>query len=409
MFRRTSECRACNADNLKPIVSFGKTAIADRLLCSEQEFDGEPLIPLDLLFCDRCALAQIGISVDPKVLFQCDYPYYSSISPALGAHFQASAEDIMRGRDLGPSSLVVEAGSNDGYLLRHFAARHIPVLGVDPAEGPVRAAMDLGIETRLDFFGESLAADLAEERGRADIFLANNVLAHAADLRGFIRGIKTLLKDDGVAIIEVPYVVDLIDQCEFDTIYHQHLCYFSVTALDNLFASLGLHINDASRVSVHGGSLRLFVEKSAKPRPTVENLLTMEADRSVDRYEFFRDFGKRCETVRKHLIDLIGDLRAKGMSIAAYGAAAKAVTLLAYSGLGTDDLLYVVDRNRRKHGKFLPGSHLPIRPVEALAASAPDYLLILAWNFAEEIIDQQSEFKKLGGQFIVPIPWPRIV
>ena len=277
IYKNETSCRASGSTELETIIAFGETPLADRLLTADQLNEPELCAPLTLQFCHDSALAQIRETVDPEILFFAEYPYFSSVSPSLMRHFAASAEAIMAQRHLNGSSLVVEAASNDGYMLRNFAARGIDVLGIDPAQAPAAAAIRAGIETRVEFFGRNLAQQLITEGKSADVFLANNVLAHVPDLNGFVAGIRTILKEDGVAVIEVPYVVDLVDHGEFDTIYHQHLCYFSVTALDRLFRSHDLYLNEVQRTSIHGGSLRLFVEPKERVGESARNPL---ADRS---------------------------------------------------------------------------------------------------------------------------------
>jgi SAM-dependent methyltransferase len=402
-------CRACGQAGIIPFFPLGKMPLNDRLLRPEALSAPEFTATLTMAYCPACTLVQIRETVAPAVLFADNYPYYSSVSPALLEHSRLNAEDLIRRRQLNANSQVVEIASNDGYMLRNFHAAGIPVLGIDPAQGPAAVAQRQGIQTLCKFFGSDLATQLSQDGLSADVILANNVLAHVADLNGLVDGIRILLKPAGVAVIEVPYVTDLIDKCEFDTVYHQHLCYFSVTALDRLFRAHDLSLNDVRRIPIHGGSLRLYVEHQPNQGPSVQQLLQMERETGVSRLDHYQAFARRARHIKLRLHSLLRHLRQQGKRIVAYGAAAKGTTLMTYCGIDQSLIDYVVDLSPYKHGLFMCGNKLPIKGVEALMRDLPEYVLMLAWNFRDEILQQQAAYRAKGGRFIIPIPPPEIV
>lgn len=404
-----SGCRSCGSPHLEPFLSLGETPLANGLLDAEGLQRPEPTFPLDVAFCAKCSLVQILATVRPEVIFGKDYPYYSSFSDTVLEHSLKNAERLIASQSLDEDSLVVEVGSNDGYMLHYFVKEGIPVLGVDPAPGPAEAAKEKGISALCAFFGKGMAERLRDEGVRADVVIANNVLAQVADLNDFVAGIQTILKDQGLGVIEVPYVRNLIDFCEFDTIYHEHLCYFSVTALTTLFKRHGLTVNHVEHYPIHGGSLRLYVSAQENVAESVFTYIQDERDLSITELGYYQDFASRVHDIAETLVTLLRDLKERGNRIAAYGASAKGATLLNFIGAGKDLVEFVVDRNVHKRGRYMPGVHIPIFNPARLLEELPDYVVLLAWNFQEEILQQQVDFRSNGCKFIVPIPHPTIL
>lgn len=402
-------CRSCGGTRLVPVLDLGSTPIANALV-DPTLATADPRYPLGIVLCDSCSLVQLERPLPAGAIFDSDYPYYSSYSDALCRHARQHVEGLIAHRRLGPDSFAVEVASNDGYLLRHFVDAGIRALGVDPSPGPAAVAVAAGVPTRVEFFGACTASNLVAEHGHADVVIANNVMAHVPDLDDFVAGLATLLADDGVITIENPSVGDLVEHCEFDTIYHEHYSYFSCTSVDALMRRHGLHLNDVEYFpDLHGGTLRWYV--AHHPDRTLRCQARLERERAdgLTSPAFYRSFAERVAQTQRELRRLLDELHQRGAKVAAYGAAAKGATLLNSSGIGADLVAFVVDRNEHKHGLAIPGCRVPISPVDRLIDERPDYLLLLAWNFADEIMAQQAEYRASGGRFIVPVPTPRVV
>lgn len=403
-------CRSCGAAAPQRAVSLGPQPLANALLDDPAMVASELRVPLELAMCGRCGLVQLTQSVDPSVLFT-DYPYFSSYSPALVASAGQLCEQLVQRHALDGSSLAMEVGSNDGYLLQHYAAAGVPVLGVDPAANIAAVAIDRGVPTVVDFFGVGAAESLRQQGRAASVLHANNVIAHVPDINDFVGGIARILAPQGVAVIETPYVRALVEGLQLDTIYHEHVFYYSATSLHHLLARHGLEIVDVEHIDVHGGSLRVTAGRAGEHRPTppVAALLRQEGDLGVARPSYLTDLSQRMERLRDQLLELLGDLRRQGQRVAGYGAAAKATVLLNYLGVGPDVVEFVADRSPHKQGRYVPGVAIPIVAAEELERRQPDVTVLFAWNFAAEIMGEQEGYRRAGGRFLVPLPTPTLV
>ena len=402
------QCRSCGSREGELVLDLGDQPLANNLLGPGDIDKPEPRFPLRLAVCTECWLLQITDLVPPVELFS-DYVYFSSYSESWVQHAAECSARYCNEFNLGSNSCVVEIASNDGYLLRNFAEAGIPHLGIEPAANIAEVAQANGVETRIDFFSEKLARDLVSECP-ADLILANNVFAHVPDTNDFVAGLKVLLEADGHAVMEFPYAVEMIEQGEFDTIYHEHVFYFTLTSLDPLVARHGMRITRVERTPMHGGSLRIFVRHDSHTADeTVAVFREEEAKLGVGSPIFYGNFASRAEVIRDQIHAQLGELKVKGQRVAAYGAAAKGSTLLNFCGLTAADLEFVAERSQHKQGKLMPGAHIPIIPNEELVNRAPEVTLLLAWNFADEILVQQSAYREAGGQFLIPIPEVRLV
>jgi SAM-dependent methyltransferase len=400
-------CRSCGSRIVENVISLGDVPLVNELVDPDASTPDQ-LYPLDVVRCSRCTLVQITETVDSSKLFR-SYKYFSSYSQTFLDHARTFAERSVERLGLGADSLVIEAASNDGYLLQYFVAAGVPSIGIDPAENVAEVARKRGIETISEFLDSELATRILAVRGTADLVVANNVLAHVPDLHNFVAALRILAGESGLVVVEVPYLCDLVDRAEFDTIYHEHLSYFSLTALERLFRLHHLTILEVERLSIHGGSLRICASASGTPLPAVAKLLAEERDWGVGNAGRFKTFAMTARSVQRELRELVVELVEAGATVAAYGAAAKGVVLANLCGLDAQLICFVVDRNPHKQGLLLPGVRTPIAPPERLARERPDYCLLYAWNLTEEIVAQQAGYRAAGGRFIVPLPTPRIL
>ncbi len=404
-------CRLCQAPLKHTFVDLGMSPLCESFLPASQLDAMEAFYPLHVQLCDQCFLVQLREYVKPEHIFM-EYAYFSSYSTSWVAHAKDYCGLITRRLGLGSQSLAVELASNDGYLLQHFEALGVPVLGIEPAANVAKVAEAKGVPTRVDFFGRTLAHQLVAEGLAADLIIGNNVLAQVPDLNDFVAGIAILLKPEGVVTLEFPHLERLMAENQFDTIYHEHFSYFSGITIAEMAARHGLKVIDVETLETHGGSLRVYLAHVASARevgPRVAALLQLEKERGLDRPAAYAAFAEQVKRTKRELLTFLIKAKNDGKTICGYGAPGKGNTLLNYCGIGTDFLDFTVDRNPYKHGRFTPGMHIPIKPVEAIDQAKPDYILILPWNLKREIVAQMRHVGAWGGKFVVPIPTVTVI
>jgi hypothetical protein len=400
-------CRFCSTPLRQTFVDLGMSPLCESYVSAEQLNQMEPFYPLHVRVCGRCFLVQVEEYVSPENIFS-DYAYFSSYSDSWIAHARAYAEQMTARFRLNTNNLVVEVASNDGYLLQHFVAKHIPVLGIEPAANVAPVAVQKGVPTLVEFFGTRVALELVALGKQADLLLGNNVLAQVPDLNDFVAGMKILLGPSGVITVEFPHLMRLMDENQFDTIYHEHYCYFSFLTAEKVFAAHGLILFDVEELSTHGGSLRIYarhVEDGSKGVSAgVHELRAREESAGFARLDRYHLFAKQVKETKRELLDFLIKAKRARKTIVGYGAPGKGNTLLNFCGIRSDFLDYTVDRNPHKQGKFLPGTHIPIYSPDRIRETQPNYVLILPWNLREEIMQQNAYIREWNGQFVVPIP-----
>ena len=400
-------CRFCGAPLRTTFVDLGMSPLCQTHISPDQLHEMEPFYPLHAYVCDACFLAQLQQFVAPQEIFT-EYAYFSSYSSSWVEHARRYTDLMVERFGFGSRSRVMEIASNDGYLLQHFAARGIPVLGIEPAANVARVAVEKGIPTTVRFLGRQTAEQIVGESGKADLLLGNNVLAHVPDINDFVGGMKLLLAPGGIITMEFPHLQRLIEEGQFDTIYHEHFSYLSFVVVEKIFAHHGITLFDVEQIPTHGGSLRIYgrhAENTALPvGDRVEQLRRQETTAGMLTLDYYRGFGERVKQVKRNLLSFLIDAKGRGKKVVGYGAPGKGNTLLNYCGIRTDFLDFTVDANPYKQGKFTPGTRIPIRPPEAIREARPDYVLILPWNLKDEISTQAAYVREWGGQFVVPIP-----
>ena len=400
-------CRHCGSSVTVSFCDLGMSPLANSYVSVEQIDRAESFYPLHAYVCGECFLVQLQEFESPEQIFS-DYAYFSSYSDSWVAHCRQYVEQMVARYGLGSEQLVIEVASNDGYLLKFFKEKGVPVLGIEPAANVARAAQDLGIETLVEFFNPTLAETLVRRGIQADLLLGNNVLAHVPDLNGFVRALKLALKPSGVITLEFPHLLELIRERQFDTIYHEHFSYLSLGTVERVFSKFGLKVFDVDRLATHGGSIRVYATHAENAMQTisghVNEMLSEEASAGLGSLTTYRAFSDEVKKTKRALLRFLIYAREQGKSVVGYGAPAKGNTLLNYCGVRTDLLDYTVDRSPHKQGRFLPGVRLPIYPPEKIRETKPDFVLILPWNIKEEVMSQMSFVRQWGGRFVVPIP-----
>jgi hypothetical protein len=408
-----ASCRFCRTPLRHSFVDLGTSPLCQTQVEPDQLNHGEVFYPLHAFVCESCFLVQLQEFVAPAEIFSADYPYFSSYSDSWVDHARRYTEAMIGRFGLGAQSLVMEIASNDGYLLQHFVKRSIPCLGIEPAANVANAAIERGVPTTVRFFGQATAADIARERGRPDLLLGNNVLAHVPDLNDFVAGMKILLAPRGVITMEFPHLARLMEENQFDTIYHEHFSYFSFFVVERVFAHHGLTLFDVEELPTHGGSLRIYARHSDHAALPVSERVSALREREfaagLGRLDAYASFGAQVRETKRKLLDFLIDAKRAGKRIAGYGAPGKGNTLLNYCGIRTDFLDFTVDRSPHKQGRYTPGTRIPVLHPDHIAEAKPDYLLILPWNLTDEITRQMAHIREWGGRFVVPIPEVRVL
>lgn len=409
---QNNTCRFCGKPLRITFVDLGMSPLCESFLSAEQLTDMEPFYPLHVFVCESCYLVQLDEFVSPEHIFT-EYAYFSSYADSWLQHAKNYTHQMIERFKLGHDSFVIEVASNDGYLLQYFVEENIPALGIEPAKNVAKVAIEKGVPTLTEFFGEELAQQLRNEGKSADLIAGNNVLAQVPDLNDFVAGLKILLKPNGVITIEFPHLIRLMEENQFDTIYHEHFSYFSFITTEKIFAAHGLTLFDVEELPTHGGSLRIYArhtENTSLPiSERAKELHSRETRLGITKMETYAAFSEQVKETKRKLLTFLIEAKRDGKTVAGYGAPGKGNTLLNYCGIRTDFVDYTVDRNPYKHGKFLPGTHIPIYPVDRIRETKPDYVLILPWNFKDEIMHQMADIRSWGGKFVIPIPEVEVI